>query len=248
MEPHTPHEERTSSIQPQDSRPTDKPPSPKQRLSTPVAIIIAGIIIAGAVIYTNKDGGGAREEQPQSLAQIVKKLKINKSKFETCVEERRHKDRVQSDLDAGIAAGSAGTPYSIVLLKDGRTNASAIPGAQPPEVVKKVIDDALAGKLDNEKIKLSPLSEKDHVRGDRNAQVVIIEYSDLQCPFCQRFHGTMNEVMRGYKPEQVAWVFRHFPLDSIHQNARPLAEASECAYELGGDKKFWEFIDALFGY
>lgn len=227
---------------------TQSPP-PQQKLSTPVAIIIAGIIIAGAVIYTN--GGNAsvaKEGEQKSLPQIIKEIKINKSKFEACMEERTHKDRVQNDMEGGIAAGGNGTPFNIIMLKDGRTSASLSSGAQPPEVMKGLIDDALAGKLTDEKLKVPPISEKDHIRGNRDAEVVIIEYSDFQCPFCQRFHGTMNEVIKGYKPEQVAWIYRHFPLDTIHPNARPLAEASECATELGGPDKFWKFADVLFGY
>ncbi len=86
------------------------------------------------------------------------------------------------------------------------------------------------------------ITEKDHVRGNFQAPVTIIEFSDFQCPFCQRFHPTVQQILDDY-PNQVRWVYKHFPLDSIHSEARPSAEASECAAEQG---KFWEFTDALF--
>ena len=71
----------------------------------------------------------------------------------------------------------------------------------------------------------------DHVRGDKNAPVTIIEYSDFECPYCERFHPTMLEVMEKYDGK-VRWIFRHFPL-SFHPNAKPAAMAAECAGEQG---------------
>lgn len=86
------------------------------------------------------------------------------------------------------------------------------------------------------------VSQQDHVRGNQEAPVTVIEYSDFQCPFCSRFHETMKQVMVNY-PEQVRWIYRHFPLESIHPYARKAAEASECAAE---QDKFWEYTDYIF--
>lgn len=88
------------------------------------------------------------------------------------------------------------------------------------------------------------LTDKDHVRGDRNSRIALIEYSDLECPFCQRFHPTAQQAVDEY-PGQVKWVYRHFPL-SFHANAQKEAEASECAGELGGNEAFWTYIDKIF--
>ncbi|MDO8425632.1 MAG: thioredoxin domain-containing protein [bacterium] len=82
----------------------------------------------------------------------------------------------------------------------------------------------------------------DHVRGNPDASVTIVEWSDFECLFCSRFHPTVAQALVEY-PEDVRWVYRHFPLESIHPQARPAAEASECAAEQG---KFWEYADALF--
>lgn len=94
---------------------------------------------------------------------------------------------------------------------------------------------------------LAPITSSDHIRGNPNAPVKIVEYSDMECPFCKRFHSTMQRVMDEYgKDEKVAWVYRHFPLDSIHSKARTEAVASECANELGGNDAFWKFTDRFF--
>lgn len=95
--------------------------------------------------------------------------------------------------------------------------------------------------------KVRPVDSTDHILGDPNALVKIIEFSDLECPFCKRFHDTMKQVMEEYgNTSQVAWVYRHFPLDSIHSKARPEAEATECAAELGGNESFWLYVDRIF--
>lgn len=88
------------------------------------------------------------------------------------------------------------------------------------------------------------VSAKDHIRGGKNAKAVLIEYSDFECPFCKRFHPTMQQVIKEYG-EKVAWVYRQYPL-SFHQNAQKEAEATECANELGGNTKFWEYTDKIF--
>lgn len=86
------------------------------------------------------------------------------------------------------------------------------------------------------------VTEADHIRGKANAKVTIIEYSDYQCPYCQRHEKTMQEVAKAY-PNDVRIVYRHFPLSSIHPFAQKAAEASECANIQG---KFWEMHDQLF--
>ncbi len=102
------------------------------------------------------------------------------------------------------------------------------------------------GKLTEDQVKKIPqISNEDHVRGNKNAKVFLIEYSDFECPFCQRFHPTTQQVLKEYK-DDVALVFRHFPLDQIHPKARPAANASECITELGGEEAFWKFADEVF--
>ncbi|MGD8744279.1 MAG: DsbA family protein [Candidatus Woesebacteria bacterium] len=130
------------------------------------------------------------------------------------------------------------------------TRGTGSTGQQAPDQGQQAGDTARQrlseGKLSQDQISNIPeVTNDDHIRGSADAQVYLIEYSDFECPFCSRFHPTMQQVMDEYSG-QVAWVYRHFPLDQIHPDARPAAEASECVAELGGEEAFWAFADALF--
>lgn len=89
------------------------------------------------------------------------------------------------------------------------------------------------------------ITGQDHIRGNIEAPVTIIEYSDFECPFCGRFHQTMQQILADY-PDNVRWAYKHFPLDQLHAQARPAAEASECIWEQKGSDGFWQFADSLF--
>ncbi|MFT5179614.1 MAG: protein-disulfide isomerase [Candidatus Paceibacteria bacterium] len=92
------------------------------------------------------------------------------------------------------------------------------------------------------------VSEDDHILGNPDADIIIVEYSDYECPFCAKFHPTMEKIIEEYGEEgKVAWVYRHFPLDQIHKRARSSSEASECVAKLGGNSAFWNFSKILFG-
>jgi len=102
------------------------------------------------------------------------------------------------------------------------------------------------GKLSEVQAKAIPaLSDKDHVRGSKEADILLIEYSDLECPFCKTFHPTTQKLTDEYK-DKLALVYRHFPLDQIHPKADKEAEAAECVRELGGETAFWKFVDKIF--
>jgi protein-disulfide isomerase len=103
------------------------------------------------------------------------------------------------------------------------------------------------GKLSADQAsKLPGLKDADHLRGSKNAKVFLVEYSDFQCPYCAQFHPTAQQVMDTYGSD-VAWIYRHYPLDQLHPQARAAAEASECVAELGGNDAFWKYADYVFG-
>ncbi len=87
----------------------------------------------------------------------------------------------------------------------------------------------------------------DHILGNPDAPVKIVEYYDLECSHCKLFNTTMHQVMDYYGASgKVAWVSRPFPLASIHSKAPKEAEAAECAAEQGGDAAYYKYVDAIF--
>lgn len=92
---------------------------------------------------------------------------------------------------------------------------------------------------------LPAVTAKDHIRGNPNAKVIIVEYSDTECPFCKSFHNTLKELTASYG-DQVAWVYRHFPIAQLHSKAPNEAAATECVAKLGGNTAFWSYLDSIF--
>ena len=90
------------------------------------------------------------------------------------------------------------------------------------------------------------VSSNDHIRGERDAKIFIVEYSDYECPFCARFHPTVQRVIDERRGE-VAWVYRHFPLESIHTSARYASVIGECIAKNLGEDEFWSYSDDLLG-
>jgi len=87
-----------------------------------------------------------------------------------------------------------------------------------------------------------PVSDADRAQGPEDAPVVLVEYSDFQCPACRAFHPIVKQLIED-NPEQLRFVYRNLPLQSIHPNAFSAARAAEAAGKQG---KFWEMHDLLF--
>ncbi len=86
-----------------------------------------------------------------------------------------------------------------------------------------------------------PVSDRDHVRGPADAPVTLVEYGDYQCPHCRQVHPILSELRERFG-DRLRYVFRHFPLATMHPGAQRAAEAAEAAAAQG---KFWEMHDLL---
>jgi len=94
---------------------------------------------------------------------------------------------------------------------------------------------------------MRPVDSTDFVRGNPNAPITIVEYSDYDCAFCQEFHQTMTQIMNEFGASgKVAWVYRQYPIAALHPNAPKLSEAALCVGDLVGNDGFWKFSDLLF--
>lgn len=95
--------------------------------------------------------------------------------------------------------------------------------------------------------KIRPVDSTDYIKGNPNAPILIVEYSDYDCPFCKQFHETMTRIMDEYGVGgRVAWVYRQFPLTQLHPNADRISQAALCVGELGGNDAFWKYTDKIF--
>jgi protein-disulfide isomerase len=131
-------------------------------------------------------------------------------------------------------------PLSIIIA--GALIAGAVYYTKNPQ------QQAPAVQNQTEEIAIRPVDQNDHLLGNPAAAAIVVEYSDAQCPFCQLFHTTMHQLMDAYgKDGKIAWVYRDFPLSSLHADADRRANALECAASLGGNQKFWSLADAIYG-
>lgn len=110
------------------------------------------------------------------------------------------------------------------------------PGAAAPAAA----DGALPGS-----VSVPVPTVNDHIIGSPSAPIVLIEYSDFQCPYCSVVYPTIKKIVEE-SDGQIAWVMRNLPLDSIHPEARPSGLAAECIAEQKGNEGWWQFADALF--
>lgn len=185
-------------------------------------------------------GGNAKSSGSESLVEASG----NAKKFNQCLDEGKYASIVTSDMNLGTSLGVQGTPATFI-------NGYLISGAFPYTIVKQVLDDVLAGKDPTKSWDTANYGELTKVNmpeledalwyGNDKAKVSIVEFSDFECPYCNRFYDTMEQILSEYK-DKIRFTYRHFPL-SFHPQAQKAAEAFECAKEQG---KAWEMYDALF--
>ena len=107
-------------------------------------------------------------------------------------------------------------------------------------------DQAAAEETQEQTIKAFAVRINDHILGNPKAEISYFIYTDLECPFCRNFHSTIRQIAEDYaKQGKLKIIFKHFPLSSIHPNAEKFAESAECAAEIGGESKFWDYVDKL---
>lgn len=205
------------------------------------AILIVGVLITGAILL-NGSRGSSDADLPKA-DRIAREVGVRRSAFNSCLESERYVAKVLNDVSEGVAAGVRGTPTSFLVL-DGEV-VTIINGAQPQEAVQSHIDEAFEGKVQKLDIDFKPVGENEHILGNQNARIKIVEYSDTECPFCKTFHSTMHRIVDQNSGE-VAWVYRHFPIPQLHPNAEREAQATECVAEIAGNEVFWGYLDKIF--
>ena len=234
------------------------------------AVVVAGLLIAAGVFF----GESSTESQAEDLAIAgAEAAEVDTEAFQSCLSSDQFQDVIQADVADANANGGSGTPYNVLLFADPLSeetqsqltgmmgsNATlsedgkrlALSGAVPYNAMTQIVDAALADPesegeaATSSELAIAPVDEEDHIRGERDAEVVLVEYSDLRCPYCAQFHETMKQVVDNYEGSEIAWVYRHLPIPQLHPQAPRLAQAAECAADAGGEEAFWSFTDYIF--
>lgn len=218
----------------------------QQTLTTPMAIVAAGfLIMVGLLLTGGINGAGSNSIKNKTLSEQVG---VNKVAFDACVKGtdlQALKTRTDASAELamkGLPPEQRGTPYSVIIGKNGVK--TEIRGAYPKEEVQKLIDEVNSGKVTTPyRGEVPAYEEGDHIIGNPDAQIVIIEYADLECPYCKNFGGTMKDLVSGSNGN-IAWIYRHWV---VHPTALPKAGAAECVAKLKGNDAFWKYIDLVFG-
>jgi protein-disulfide isomerase len=186
-----------------------------------------------------------------TYAAYAAELDLDGELFGECLASGKYDEAIQEDLRVGQAAGVSGTPSFLI-------NGQLLVGAQPAQVFRMALDTVLAGGSIEEEPETqaqgapepidSPI-EGSPVKGDAEAPITIVTYSDYQCPYCARFAvDTMGSLLEEYVATgQAKIVFKDFPIEQIHPQAQQASEAARCVRELaGGDDAYWVMHDRLF--
>lgn len=140
-----------------------------------------------------------------------------------------------------------GVPHAIIIAGFVIAAAVLLSGNAFGLTEKKLLGNAQTGSVAGSRgpISVAAVTGNDHIAGNPKAEIAVIEFSDLECPFCKMFHPTLKRLV-DEKGNEVMWVYRHFPIETLHKKARKEAEASECAAEQGGNAAFWNYIGKIF--
>jgi protein-disulfide isomerase len=198
------------------------------------------------------------EEQMNKLVAFAGEQGWDEDAFRSCVTEQKYKAEFDKDNTDAANAGVSGTPGFVVGKSGASVEGVMIAGAYPYETFKAVFD-ALAANQTTDQIitarsadgltKATASVDDDAVLGNANAPVTLIEFSDYECPFCQRhFKQVYPSIKKDYVDTgKVKVVFRDFVAVPGHNpNATTAAMAASCAKELGGDEGYYAMHDYYF--
>ncbi len=208
-----------------------------------------------ALFATQSQWGGLGAAANDVFASLAAELSLDAGDFAACLDSGRYDDVIQANQDEGISLGVTGTPAFFI-------NGFPISGAQPYELFEYAVGLAEEGTLadayvaDPQEAQAQPTpapsapveidTSNSPGLGDPDAPIVMIEFTDYQCPFCRRhFVETFPQIQAEYIDTGVVrYVFMEFPLNSIHPQAQLASEAALCANDQGG---YTAMHDMLFG-
>lgn len=241
---------------PEQEAPVTVEKSKKFDFSPSLSILASGVIIAGAILLTHffpvantSQGAAAQNNQPtfqqkmdsSTYAQIAKALGADMTKYQSCVDAKTHQAEIDAQSAEAQKVGGQGTPFTVIV--DTKTKKQLpVSGALPLEQFQSAISQV---NSQGTALSIKAPSATEHIVGSATAPIVLVEYSDFQCPYCKMVHDTLKQLVNNSNG-QIAWVYRNFPLYQIHPQAEPAANAAECITEQLGNTAFWKFATTIF--
>ncbi|NJN84572.1 MAG: thioredoxin domain-containing protein [Caldilineaceae bacterium] len=218
-------------------------------------------------LFRTVDEWASAADPNQNFIELATEVGLDVDAFEACLADEAKATQVEERVAEAMAFGFSGTP-SFQFVREETGDTYEIVGAQPFDAFAEMIEALVAGETPAAAAQqgaggdqevptwataegLQPDPDRpgytmagDQYRGNPDAAVVVVEYSDFQCPFCQRHTLDTQPILDEtfVDSDQVLWVFKHFPL-SIHPQAPAAGVAAECAAEQG---QFWEMHHLLF--
>ena len=203
-------------------------------------------------LFEQQGAWSGTDDAGASFQRIAGELGLDQGSFDDCLDSGKHAATVANSVAEAQAAEANSTP---IFYFNGYPASGAIPTEGFEQIVGIIergeLELTIADSIRQAQATPTPRPIVDvpigdaPVKGEADAPVTIVEFSDYQCPFCVRYVvETMPRIMDEYVATgQVRYAFKDFPLDSIHPQARPAAMAARCAGEQGG---YWEMHDRLF--
>jgi protein-disulfide isomerase len=237
-----------------------------EKYQTFFSIIIAGLFIGGGIVLArampvqNAIGNTGNQNQPQGQTQdqvkselqnVAKSLGLDSKALGLCLDNKDKAALIDNDVILAQKSGVQGTPTFIILKRTFKSDGTVSTEKQIPVIGARDASSFMAaittGKaptdqpvFKGDKVVLTPA---DHYKGPANAGIVIVEYSDIECPFCKRAKPTIDGILAQH-PEY-AFVYRQSPIVQLHPWAGYKAQASECIASESGNDAFWKFLDVV---
>jgi len=183
-----------------------------------VAIILAAVLISGSLVFFGLQmRWGSGRNIPTNEAQLTQRIK------QEIFAELQNSEFLAQQVEIGIQ--------------------KYVQKQQEAQIKARAEQERIANEKAKNVRRVS--ATRDHIYGNPEAVISLIEYSDFECPFCKTFHPTAKQLVDAYVGK-VNWVYRHYPLEFHNPGSQKEAEASECANELGGNEAFWKYADTIY--